>query len=253
MFRARRPGDAADDVQLPQLYRRVPLPSPILALAQLFLRLDQAVADQHPMHRGATGSGLAPRWAGSWVIRRAPHRGCFRRSLQISAPRPRPGGGAGWSGAAATGRSAPARPPPGTASATSAATAARSRTARRPSRSGSRRAPRPPPGSGTPPAPRIQVPARDCREDPLRQPPYVLLDLTPVHLVPLVRHAGRHLAGRTLLTRTDLSSGVNSLPTLCHRRMSSRIAAHCSAWRTPSAMSYCGRHASRLVARSMRV
>jgi hypothetical protein len=41
----------ADDVQLPQLHRRIPLPAPGLPLVLLLLRLDHAVADQHPVHR----------------------------------------------------------------------------------------------------------------------------------------------------------------------------------------------------------
>jgi hypothetical protein len=41
----------ADDVHLPQLHRRVALPPPVLTLVQLLLRLDQAIADQHPVHR----------------------------------------------------------------------------------------------------------------------------------------------------------------------------------------------------------
>jgi hypothetical protein len=40
----------ADDVELPQMHRRLALPALVLALVLLGLRIDQAVAGQHAMH-----------------------------------------------------------------------------------------------------------------------------------------------------------------------------------------------------------
>jgi hypothetical protein len=44
--------DPADQVELPQVHRRFPLPPLVLAAMLLLLRHDQTVAFQNPVHRG---------------------------------------------------------------------------------------------------------------------------------------------------------------------------------------------------------
>lgn len=74
---------AADDVDLPQRYRRPAFPAPVgAALAPPAARLDQAVAAQDAVHRRfprrVLPFGVLP--ASSWALRRGPQCGCSRRS-----------------------------------------------------------------------------------------------------------------------------------------------------------------------------
>ena len=45
-----RQRDTADDVELPQVHRLLPLPTPIRTLVLLGLGIDQSIADQNPVH-----------------------------------------------------------------------------------------------------------------------------------------------------------------------------------------------------------
>jgi len=52
--------DPADQVHLPQVHRRLALPALVLTTVALLLGLDQAVADQRPMHRRARRHPIHP-------------------------------------------------------------------------------------------------------------------------------------------------------------------------------------------------
>jgi AcrR family transcriptional regulator len=54
-----------DNVQLPQVHRRLSLPALVLALVLLSLRIDQTVTGQHSVTVSRDGSGSTSRWVSS--------------------------------------------------------------------------------------------------------------------------------------------------------------------------------------------
>jgi hypothetical protein len=76
------------DVQLPQLHRRRPLPAHVVrALTPATTARDEAVTDEDAVivERDGNGSGDAGKRISSCRIRNAPHFGCSRRISQMTA------------------------------------------------------------------------------------------------------------------------------------------------------------------------